>query len=173
MDFGKKPIKINQEILLIMKNSFISLLTVVLMLVSSLAWANEQSLQINDPWVREAPPVAEVLAAFMIIKNPSSTEKVLTTVTAPAFDTVEIHRMIMDDGMMKMQAQPQLVIAANSERVLKPGGFHLMLIGRKQPLKAGDKVELTLKFADGEEMTIKAPVRHFVPSMKKSEHEKH
>jgi copper(I)-binding protein len=146
-----------------MKNYFISLFTLMLMLVSSLAWAGEQSLQINDPWVREAPPVAKVLAAFMIIDNQLPTEKILTTVTTPAFDKVEIHKMIMGDGMMKMQAQPQLVIAANSQRVLKPGGYHLMLIGRKQPLKAGDKVELTLTFADGEEMTIEAPVRRFVP----------
>ncbi|EDN70957.1 secreted protein containing DUF461 [Beggiatoa sp. PS] len=153
-----------------MKNSFISLFTLVLMLVSSLAWAEEQSLQINDPWVREAPPVAEVLAAFMIIDNHSAAEKILTTVTAPAFNKVEIHKMIMDDGMMKMQAQPQLVIAANSQRELKPGGYHLMLIGRKQPLKAGDKVELILKFADGEEITIEAPVRRFVPSVNESKH---
>jgi copper(I)-binding protein len=72
---------------------------------------------------------------------------------------VEIHKTVIKDGMMQMRHQPQLIIPPKSQVVLKPGSYHLMLMGLKKSLIAGDKVDLTLKFANGEEISIAAPVR--------------
>ncbi len=119
----------------------------------------DQGIQINDPWIREAPPNVSVLAAYMIIKNPSSQPRTLSAVISAAFEHVEIHQTKIQDGMMQMEHQPELIIAAKSQVDLKPGSYHLMLMGRKKPLVAGDEIELTLKFVNGEEIPITVPVR--------------
>ena len=143
-----------------------SVFMLAIMLIGTFAWATENAIEISDPWVREAPPVATVLAAYMVINNHSAVDRTLVQVSSPVFETVEIHQMVMDNGMMEMKPQTELIIAANSQRILKPGGYHLMLMGRKKEitLVAGDNVDLTLKFADGEEITFTVPVRRFTPS---------
>ena len=61
--------------------------------------------------------------------------------------------------MMHMKKQEQLVINSKQQVMLKPGSYHLMLMQPKRQLNAGDEVELTLKFANEEELIIKVPVR--------------
>jgi copper(I)-binding protein len=125
-----------------------------------LSACSDQGISINDPWVREAPPNAKALAAYMVIENHSPQQKTLISVSSSAFKKVEIHRTVAgEEGTMRMVPQPQLIIAAKSQVVLKPGDYHLMLMGGQKPLKAGDKVVLTLKFAEGDEIRLDTPVR--------------
>jgi len=63
-----------------------------------------------------------------------------------------------------MEHKSQLEIAAKGKVVLAPGGYHLMLMGPKKNIIVGDKVALSLKFAEGEEMVIEVPVRKFSTS---------
>jgi copper(I)-binding protein len=129
------------------------------LLLSILACAPDHSLQISDPWIREAPPTAKALAAFMIIENRSAKPRTLIGATCSAFKKVEIHRSFHRDGMMRMEQQPELIIAANDQKILAPGGYHLMLMHPKQTLKDGDQVDLILQFANGEKLTITTPVK--------------
>jgi hypothetical protein len=125
-----------------------------------LACNSEQAIQIDEPWIREAPPNARASGGFMIIKNLSAQQQILNSVASSAFEKVEIHQTVAGEGgTMKMVPQPELVIEAKSQVVLKPGSYHLMLIGAKKPLKAGDEVNLTLKFANGDEIKLTAPIR--------------
>jgi copper(I)-binding protein len=144
-----------------MKTYFLSGFTGVIMLFAlfSIACSGEHGISIDDPWVREAPPNVKVLAAYMSIKNASSEQRILSSIASSAFESVEIHETVNHDGMMLMEHQPQLVIAAKSKVVLKPGSYHLMLMGPKKSFIAGDVVDLSLKFANGEEISIAAPVR--------------
>jgi copper(I)-binding protein len=59
---------------------------------------------------------------------------------------VEIHAMKMDGGVMTMNAVPRLTVPAGKPVELKPGGYHVMLMGLVQPLKDGETVPLTLTF---------------------------
>lgn len=142
-----------------MKNYLLIGISSVIISLALLACSGEGAIQINEPWIREAPPNVKVLAGYMFIKNLSSEQKILTSVASSAFESVELHKTIIRDGMMQMVAQPELIIAAKSQLVLEPGSYHLMLMGSKKPLAAGDEVDLTLKFADGEEIAIVALVR--------------
>jgi copper(I)-binding protein len=143
-----------------MKTYFWKEFTAVIMLLAPLACFGESNIRVDDPWVREAPPNVKVLAAYMIIENPTSEQRILISATASSsFKSVEIHKTVIKDGMMQMRHQPQLIIPPKSQVVLKPGSYHLMLMGLKKSLIAGDKVDLTLKFANGEEISIAAPVR--------------
>ncbi len=103
---------------------------------------------IDDPWVREGPPSATVLAGYMRIKNTSSNNHTLTKVSSPEFETIEMHESIEKDGFMRMQKHTKIPIAARDTLVFAPSGFHLMLMDPKVSIKAGAKVTLIFTFQD-------------------------
>lgn len=70
----------------------------------------------------------------------------------------EIHEMKMDGDVMKMSAIPSLTLPANKTTELKPGGYHLMLMKLKQPLKDGETVQLTLMVKDSNAVVSTFPV---------------
>ena len=82
---------------------------------------------------------------------------------SPVAGVVEIHEMTMVDNVMKMRAVPGLDLPAGKAVELKPGGYHVMLMDLKAPLKAGDSVALTLviegKDGKKETVAVKAPVK--------------
>ncbi len=128
-------------------------------------------LRVTDPWVREAPPKAEVQAAYMTLINEGTQELILTNVAAPQYANAEFHRMWFEGDQMRMQAQPTLVIPAQGELALEPGGYHLMLINPDQRMRAGDTVHIRLQCGAGKSF-VDAPVRKagFVDSESHREH---
>lgn len=54
--------------------------------------------------------------------------------------------------MMAMVQVKDIDVPKNGEVMLAPGGLHVMLIDLNKPLKDGDKVDLELKFSNGETM---------------------
>ena len=81
--------------------------------------------------------------------------------------------MVMEGDVMKMRALESLPLPANKPVALGEDGNHLMLIGLKKPLKAGDKLPftLTVKFADGSKAIVKAQA--LVKPLETSSHEGH
>jgi copper(I)-binding protein len=72
---------------------------------------------------------------------------------------VELHAHIEEGGMVKMRRVQRIELAAGEEVALKPGGFHVMLIGLKRRLTPGEEVAFTLEFADGSRKELRASVR--------------
>jgi copper(I)-binding protein len=76
---------------------------------------------------------------------------------------VEVHEMKMVDDVMRMRQLPALDLPAGQTVELKPGGYHIMLLQLKQPLKEGDKVPLTLEIEDAQkvrsQIVVDAPVK--------------
>lgn len=155
-----------------MNKNIYRVVTALLMLGTALS-AQAMGVMVNDPWVRAAPPNAPALAAFMQLENHSNADVALVEVkTTLPVNRVELHRTMMADGMMKMIQQPNMPIAAHSNLVLKPGSWHVMLIGPKQVPVEGDTVELTLVFDNGTEQQVTAKVRKG-KMMMKGGHQKH
>lgn len=136
------------------------------------------ALAISDPWVRpvslEAPtpqPNATPMAmdggamittgGYLIIANSGAEADALVGVSAASdlADAVELHTVVEEGGMMKMRPVEQIDVPANGEAVLKPGSFHIMFIGVKKELKAGDSVRLSLTFAKAGTVEVDAVVR--------------
>ena len=126
---------------------------------SATAGDDPQSIHIQGAWVREAPPVAEVLAAYLSIENSGPLLRVLTGATSLSFERVEIHKSMVHNGMVHMQKQEKVEIPPQDRVVFNPGGYHFMLTGRKGSLPAGSQVELTLFFQNGEKKLVVAEVR--------------
>ncbi len=116
---------------------------------------------VSAPWVRGTVAQQKATGAFMQIS--SATGGKLLSISSPAAGVAEIHEMSMDGNTMRMRAVAALDLPAGQTVELKPGGFHVMLLDLKAPLKAGDNVDLTLlvEGRDGKRETIvlKAPVK--------------
>lgn len=94
--------------------------------------------------------------AFMTISNPTDEDITLEGGSSDVAGIVEIHEVL--DG--EMIAMPNgLVIPANGSVKLRMGGYHVMLLELDHELKAGHEVDVTLRFSDGTEQTVTAPVK--------------
>ena len=138
-------------------NRLISALTLSLSLLAPTHAA--EGLTVDGAWVREAPPGAMALAAYLTIRNSSSADRKLMSAQGEGFGAIELHRSIIEDDMARMVPQESMPIPAGGELVLKPGDYHLMLMRPKTPLKAGDVVELRLSFDDASTLDVTLPVR--------------
>ena len=122
-------------------------------------------LSVSAPVVRAVPPTQKVTAAFMTIKNAGSADRKLVAAESPVAGSVELHNHINDNGVMKMRPVKDIEVKAGGETALKPGGYHIMLIDLKQPVKEGEQVPVTLKFDDGSSLKVDAPVQRPAPAM--------
>lgn len=116
-------------------------------------------IEVTDIWVREAPPGARMLAAFMVIHNTGDQDAVLNDVDSPAFNHVMLHRSTMVDGVARMQHQDEITIPAGGSVSLEPGSFHLMMPAPETRLQAGDQVDFLLHFADDSCVRVTADVK--------------
>jgi hypothetical protein len=133
-------------------------LAAVLMVAAVPAFA-QSSIQIEKPWARATPAGAKTGAAYMTIDNKSNVTDRLTGASSDVAKTLQIHEMKVVEGTMKMREIPGgLPVPAGGSVVLKPGGFHVMLIELNQPLKAGETFALTLVFEKAGKVSIKVPV---------------
>jgi len=104
-------------------------------------------IEVKEAWVSEAPPVSSLTAAYMVIENRGNEDDRLLKVVSRVSDYAEIHATLVNEkGVAKMKKIDAIDIPAGKVVEMKPGGYHIMLIGLKRPLKVGDKVELNLTF---------------------------
>ena len=134
-----------------------------------------QDLAVGKAWVRGTVPGQNATGAFMQIT--AKNDAALLGATSPVAKSVEIHEMGMDGNVMKMRQLPSLELPAGKTVELKPGGYHLMLVGLAQPLKKGDTVAIELKFQGKEQKSgtikVSAEVRELgAPAMMEG-HEHH
>jgi copper(I)-binding protein len=110
------------------------------------------ALALTDPWVKAQPQ--NMTGFFGVLKNNTDKDVTIVSGTSSVSEMVEMHEMAMVDGTMKMRKKDGgFVVPAHGSLELKPGSFHVMLMGLKTPIVAGQSVNLTLKTADGQEIT--------------------
>jgi copper(I)-binding protein len=98
-------------------------------------------------------------AAYMMLVNESDTPDALIRASTAAAETVELHTVVMEDGVMMMRPVTQIDVPASGETELRPGGFHVMLLGITDDLEEGETVDLTLTFENAGDVSISAPVQ--------------
>jgi copper(I)-binding protein len=119
------------------------------LLLSGAAMAHDfkaGSIEIDHPWSRATPAGAKVGAGYLVLKNAGAADR-LVSATAPFAGRVEIHEMAMKDGVMTMRPLADgIAVPAGGTVELKPGGYHIMFMDLKSPLKEGTLVDGTLTF---------------------------
>lgn len=104
-------------------------------------------LTVTSPWTRATPGGAKIAGGYLKITNNGASADRFVGAKSGAADRVEIYEMSMSDGVMKMRPLPNGLEIKPGETVeLKPGGYHLMFMDLKQPLKPGDTLKATLQF---------------------------
>jgi copper(I)-binding protein len=125
---------------------------------SSLAIADEikaGDLVITEAWSRATPKGAKAGAGYFTIENKGSTPDRLIGGSADVAGKVEIHEMAMSKGVMKMRPlETGLVIEPGKTVKLAPGGYHVMLMDLKSPLKQGNKLPITFEFEKAGKVTV-------------------
>ena len=130
----------------------------------------EDAVTVTDVWVRQVPPASTISAAYMKIANSGSEDDKLVSASSTAAETAEIHLSSVDDkGVAKMEKVDGVAVPAGGAAELKPGSYHIMLIGLKEPLEDGENVEIVLDFENAGQVTVSAPVK----GMDKQSHEDH
>jgi periplasmic copper chaperone A len=104
-------------------------------------------LVISQGWARATPGGAKIGGGFLTIENKGSAPDRLIGASSDAAGKIEVHEMAMNDGVMKMRPLDNgLAIEPGKTVKLAPGGYHLMMMDLKNPLKQGDKMPISLQF---------------------------
>ena len=117
-------------------------------------------LVITQGWSRATPGGAKIGGGFLTIENKGSAPDRLIGASADVAGEVEVHEMAMKDGVMTMRPLERgLTIDPGKTVKLAPGGYHLMMMNLKSPLKQGDKVPLTLQFEKAGKVAVTLDVQ--------------
>jgi copper(I)-binding protein len=129
-----------------------ALVAALMLAMASFSTAEAQELKVGDltitqPWSRATPSGAKVAGAYVTITNNGTAPDRLVGATTSAAGRAEVHEMSMKDNVMTMRpVSGGLVIEPGKSVALAPGGYHLMMMDLKAPLKNGDKLTATLEF---------------------------
>ena len=131
------------------------------------------TLQLEGAWARRAPSMAQGGqsgegggamtagngAVYVTINNHGSEADALLSASTDVAMTVELHETVKQDGKMVMRPLPRFDVPAGGKLEMKPGSYHIMLLGLKQDLKPGETINVALSFEKSGQMSVEAPVK--------------
>ncbi|HET9149432.1 MAG TPA: copper chaperone PCu(A)C [Alphaproteobacteria bacterium] len=121
--------------------------------------AKDASITVENAWARPTPAGARTAAVYLTAVNHGSTPTRIVSAETPVADRAEMHIDLKVGDTMQMRRVLGVDVPANGSTVFKPGGFHVMLIGLKAPLTAGEKIPLTLELDRGGPITVTVDVK--------------
>ncbi len=141
-----------------LKTYCFSLVALTTLALTAFSHAQTTNIDVKDAWVRTSVQGQKATGAFMNITAKDDAK--LVGASSPVAGLGEVHEMKMEGDVMKMRAIPALDLPAGKTVALKPGGFHVMLMDLKTPLKKDSTIPLTLRFKDaqGKESTLNLQV---------------
>ena len=138
-----------------MKRIFVLLLSAALLLS---ACGAKEGIEVRNAWARTSTQGMNS-AVYFVIQNHNAEADELIGAASSVADAVEIHESKMEGDVMMMNRVESVALEPSTKVEFKPGGYHVMLIGLKQDLKAGDEIEFTLQFKNSPDITMKATVK--------------
>ena len=118
-------------------------------------------LQLDHPYaVPSAPGEPDGQAYLRGIKNTGHHAERLVSASTPVAAKVVLHRIKPDASGMRGTPVDAIDLPAHSVTPLRhTGDYQLTLLGLKQPLKDGDRFDLTLNFQHAGRQTVKVWVQ--------------
>lgn len=118
-----------------------------------------RELFVEHAYARSTVPGQTNGAAYLTIENKGKHADKLIAAASPAAESVQIHTMSMAGNVMKMREVQTIELKPRAKITMNPGdGYHIMLIGLKQPLKRGEKFPLTLSFEKAGKVEVSVTV---------------
>lgn len=127
-------------------------------IITTAAGAMANDIMVTGAFARaSASPAVKVGGVYLSLMNHGAADR-LVAIASRAAKSAELHRMVMDGDVMKMEPVGPLDLPAGAMLNMAPGGMHVMLMDLVRPLKQGDTVELTLTFEKAGAVTVTVPV---------------
>lgn len=115
-----------------------------------------EAVTIGDAWANATPAGATVAAVYLQITVRDA--DTLLSATTTVADSIEMHTSSEENGMMRMRPLPTVPLESGKSFAFAPGGAHFMLMGLRQPLAAGLRFPMTLKFQNAGTRTVQVQV---------------
>jgi len=128
-----------------------------ILIFSACATPKSNTIEVSNAWVRSGVKDG-TSAVYMLILNETSQDHELIGVTTDIVVASEMHLSEVHSDVMTMTRQEVIEIPADGELELKPGGYHIMLIGLNKDLNLGDEITVTLHFQNYQDVVLNVPV---------------
>lgn len=115
------------------------------------------SISIQHPYARATAPGQPTGGAYVRLVNDGAPDRLMSA-TAAVARSVELHEMKLENDVMRMRQVDAIALPAGQSVELKPGGLHIMLVGLKAPLAAGETFPLTLRFEKAGDVTVQMQI---------------
>ncbi|WP_434631156.1 copper chaperone PCu(A)C [Chromobacterium sp. CV08] len=123
------------------------------------------SIHIGHPWSRAMPLASPTGGVYLSLENQGKGADRLLSASTPRAASAELHTHVNDNGVMRMRkVEGGVEIAPGQTVKFAPGSYHVMLVGLKQPLKAGDRFPLTLNFEKAGSIVVDVVVQDGMPA---------
>jgi copper(I)-binding protein len=131
-----------------------------MMLLSNNPAAAEQAapIQIRDAYSR---PAIDMGAVFLTVVNGGASDDAIDNARSDVAGATEIHESYDTGSGSGMRHIPLLPIPAGQTLSFHSGGYHVMLIGLKHELRAGDQFTIGLHFEHAGWIDVPVIVRGF------------
>lgn len=126
-------------------------------------------IEISNAWTRPALKGGNG-AVYFLLQNHSAGGDTLISISTDVAEAAEMHESKMEGDVMQMRQLMSISIGGKESIEFKPGGYHIMLVGLKQELRAGDEIQVTLRFKDHEAIQLTVPVQEINPNDSISNH---
>jgi copper(I)-binding protein len=123
----------------------------------AIAHAQTPSVEPADAWARATTAQARAGGVFLTLRGGAVADRLLHA-ESPVATTAEMHETVQSGDVMEMRPIPALPIPANVTVALKPGSYHIMLMGLQRQLKPGDTFPVTLQFEKAGAKTVTVTV---------------
>lgn len=120
--------------------------------------AATNKLDLSGGWIRLLPGYLPA-GGYFTLHNHSDHSVKLIKAASPDYGNVMLHHSVESNGQSHMVKVNSVTVPAHGTLEFAPGGYHLMLMQPKASLKAGGKVDITLRFNDGEKLTAPFKLR--------------
>src|SRR5262249_11097153 len=117
------------------------------------------SITIISPWSRATPKGASTAVGYMTIKNIGSTADRLIGGSIDVASSVQLHSMVMENGVAKMRELSAVEIKPGQSIEFKPDSSHVMFVDLKHPLSKGEHINGTLVFERAGKVQIEYEVQ--------------
>ena len=138
--------------------SFARLCVLLLVAMAVTTGHADTPLRVEQAWIRLLPGDLPLAGYFQLV-NESGAPANLVSAESPGFGGIMLHRSIVVGGSSRMEHVDSVQVPDGGSVRFEPGGYHLMLMKRQDALRVGDHVPITLRFADGRQLTAEFEVR--------------
>jgi len=131
--------------------------------LASSVLADSSPIVASDAWARPTLTGTRTGAVYLMLSNRGSAPDHLIGVSTPVADRAELHEDMTENGMMSMNAVPDLALAPGGSTAIEPGRYHIMLIGMKKSVNVGESFPITLTFATAPPLEVTVAVTRTPP----------